>query len=266
MKGLTFDLEKRGPFDIDGMPVADARKAWHDYRAEHGFGDANVLTPPTGNMKLNKADVPNYGLTLRPADASGLEMCAWRTPGCTAVCVLETSFRGKEARNRDARDLRGAFLEHNPQAFVTLLGFEIRRAARTHGRIMVRLNVASDLRWEYIAPSLFDIEGALFYDYTKAPRAHRGEHPNYRLTFSVSERARSEAEAVEYLAEGGTAAVVFDIKRGGILPATWQGFEVIDGDKTDSRVFDPKGVVVGLRVKADGRNDRSGFVKEGVSS
>jgi len=264
-KALTFDLEERGPFDGD-MPIGDARKLWKAFRAERGFGDADLLGAPDSNLKLGKDAVPTYGLSLSPADASGFENCVWRTAGCTAACVLSTSFRGKLDSVATARALKTQFLAESPEAFVTILAAEIRRAVRKHSKILVRLNVASDLRWEYIAPALFDIDGASFYDYTKAPRKHRGTHPNYRLTFSVSERDRSVDEALTYLQSGGTAAVVFDIRKGSALPSTWQGFDVIDGDVTDARVFDPDGVVVGLRSKADGKHDTTGFVKPGVAS
>ena len=40
------------------------------------------------------------------------------------------------------------------------------------------------------------------------------------------------------------------------------GYHVIDGDKTDLRFLDDKGVVVGLYAKAKGLNDSSGFVVE----
>jgi len=266
MKGLTFDLEARGPFDPDGMPLGDARKVWKAFRADRGFGTADLLGDPDSNLKLGKDAVPTYGLSLSPADASGFESCVWRTPGCTAACVLSTSFRGKLDSVATARAVKTQFLAEDPAAFVAILGAEIRRAVAKHGNILIRLNVASDLRWEYIAPSLFDIPGASFYDYTKAPRKHRGMHPNYRLTFSVSERDRSVSEALTYLQSGGTAAVVFDIRKGSALPETWNGFAVIDGDVTDARVFDPDGVVVGLRSKADGRRDTTGFVKPGVAS
>jgi len=266
MKGLTFDLEARGPFDPDAVSIPDARKVWKAYRAERGYGTADLLGDPDSNLKLGKDAVPTYGLSLSPADASGLESCVWRTPGCTAACVLSTSFRGKLDSVATARAVKTQFLSAEPQAFVTILAHEIRRAVAKHGRILVRLNVASDLRWEYISPALFDIPGAAFYDYTKAPRKHRGTHPNYRLTFSVSERDRSVSEALDYLQSGGTAAVVFDIRKGHDLPITWQGFDVIDGDVTDARTFDPDGVVVGLRSKADGKHDTTGFVKPGVAS
>jgi hypothetical protein len=44
------------------------------------------------------------------------------------------------------------------------------------------------------------------------------------------------------------------------LPETWKGFKVIDGDKTDERFLDEKGVVVGLKAKGDAKKDQSGFV------
>jgi hypothetical protein len=265
-QALTFRLESAGPFDPDAQDLQTARATWKAFRAERGFGVADLLGDPDSNLKLGKDAVPTYGLSLSPADASGEELCVWRSPGCTAACVLSTSFRGKLDSVATARAVKSQFLATDPQAFVTILGAEIRRAVAKNGRILVRLNVASDIRWEYVAPSLFDIPGASFYDYTKAPRKHRGTHPNYRLTFSVSERDRSVTEALEYLQTGGTAAVVFDIRKGNPLPATWNGFGIIDGDVTDARTFDPDGVVVGLRSKADGRNDETGFVKPGVSS
>jgi hypothetical protein len=264
MKALTFALEDQGPFDPDGMPLADARRVWKAYRRAQGYaGTADLLG---SNLKLAKDPVDTFGLSLSPADASGFEACVWRTPGCTAACVLSTSFRGKLADVARARAVKTSFLAEDPQAFVTMLAGEIRRKVAKHSHVLIRLNVASDIRWEYVAPMLFDIPGAKFYDYTKAPRKHRGTHPNYRLTFSVSERDRSVSEALTYLQSGGTAAVVFDIRKGHDLPSTWNGFDVIDGDKTDARVFDPDGVVVGLRSKADGRNDSTGFVKPGVAS
>ena len=41
---------------------------------------------------------------------------------------------------------------------------------------------------------------------------------------------------------------------------TRSGFRVIDGDKDDLRFLDPKGVVVGLKVKGKAKQDKSGFV------
>jgi hypothetical protein len=54
---------------------------------------------------------------------------------------------------------------------------------------------------------------------------------------------------------GGNVAVVFDE-----LPKTYLGYEVINGDDTDLRFLDKKGVVVGLKAKGKGKYDKTGFV------
>ena len=77
---------------------------------------------------------------------------------------------------------------------------------------------------------------------------------NYHLTFSRSEC--NEAQCLEVMARGGNVAAVFAAP-----PAQWNGRPVIDGDKSDLRFLDPRGVVVGLTAKgALGKRDTSGFV------
>jgi len=58
------------------------------------------------------------------------------------------------------------------------------------------------------------------------------------------------------LRAGGNIAVVFS----GDLPSNFHGFNVINGDLTDLRYFDPVNVVVGLKAKGDAKKDTSGFV------
>jgi len=60
------------------------------------------------------------------------------------------------------------------------------------------------------------------------------------------------------LGQGGNVAIVFR----GELPKTWNGFDVIDGDESDLRFLDKKGVVVGLVEKGLAKKDKSGFVVE----
>ena len=75
-------------------------------------------------------------------------------------------------------------------------------------------------------------------------------------------RSRSEtneAQAIDILRAGCNVAVVF----GKGLPATWQGFEVINGDESDLRFLDKRGVVVGLKAKGAAKKDTSGFVVQG---
>lgn len=65
---------------------------------------------------------------------------------------------------------------------------------------------------------------------------------NYHLTFSRSET--NHDKAMELLGKGVNVAIVFDK-----LPKTFAGFPVINGDDTDLRHLDPKGVIVGLKYK-----------------
>jgi hypothetical protein len=140
---------------------------------------------------------------------------------------------------------------------------ELESLARKYGRILFRPNIASDIRWEYVAPDLFGIAGVFGYDYTKAdPRKHRGKLDNYRLCYSVSEHPLSARVAAAYVAEGGTAAVVLRTPKHAV-PATWAGMPAVDGDASDDRTADPAGCYVLLAVKTpDGKADRSGFVRE----
>jgi hypothetical protein len=45
------------------------------------------------------------------------------------------------------------------------------------------------------------------------------------------------------------------------MPETYMGRPVFNGDESDLRFLDPKGVVVGLYAKGKAKKDTSGFVK-----
>jgi hypothetical protein len=122
----------------------------------------------------------------------------------------------------------------------------------------VRLNGTSDILWERESkPPVMDLFPKVrFYDYTKAPLELRKDRPpRYHLTFSRGAYT-SDTEIARILATGVNVAVVFAPS----VPKAWKGFRVIDGDKSDLRFLDPKGVIVGLEAKGKARKDRSGFV------
>ena len=243
---LSHALEARGTRLVD---VARARMAWDVFRRMNGYRSYQpILTPPSANQKYAKTKArPTYGVSLAPADSSGLEVCAFRTDNCTDGCVSTAGY-GRYDSNTVARKLKTRFLAAYPDEFLTLVADEIRRANKLHGRnIAVRLNTFSDLRWEIIAPWLFTMfPRVAFYDYTKWTR--RDTPRNYHLTFSVSEKT-TDRGALEMLDRFGTIAVVFDTKRGHPLPTTFLGAPVIDGDKSDARYRDKRGSVIGLRAK-----------------
>ena len=77
---------------------------------------------------------------------------------------------------------------------------------------------------------------------------------NYHLTFSGD--GNKPEDVREVLASGKNVALVF----WPILPATWLGREVIDGDTHDARFRDNTPRIVGLRAKGFARVDIDGFV------
>jgi hypothetical protein len=83
--------------------------------------------------------------------------------------------------------------------------------------------------------------------------------PNYQLTFSAADG--NDADVYRAIAEGLNVAVVFGIKKTEAMPETFLGLPVFNGDESDLRFLDPKGVVVGLYAKGKAKKDTTGFVK-----
>jgi hypothetical protein len=204
-------------------------------------------------------------LYLAPADESGvINTCPMASAGCKADCLF-TAGRAEifphiiEARIRRTRELvadRAAFLD-TLRADIAAL---VRKAARENLTPAVRLNGTSDLYWlvKILAPEFSSVQ---FYDYTKLPRPYAREFANYHLTFSLSENNWREAE--DALQHGTNVAVVFDTKKGRELPASWRGYQVIDGDTHDLRFLNGhQSAIIGLRAKGRAKKDNAtGFVQ-----
>jgi len=219
----------------------------------------NLLSVGT-NAKTIKSDKLDDSLTaimyLAPANLSGYEVCPNRSNGCTASCLF-TAGRGNMNTVQQARIRKTKlFFEDNKQ-FLTLLHSDLslflsfcKQESKT---AYVRLNGTSDIDWEnYLDFSKYpDI---IFYDYTKRTDRSLNTLPtNYHITFSKDERT-SDSE-ISSIIHSVNVAVVFDT-----VPDTWNGYKVIQGDLTDLRPKDEKGVIVGLKAKGKAKKDTSGFV------
>jgi len=238
------------------MDVADAKRAWAEFRKENGWGpNGRLLTPPSDNLKLGKdAAHATHGLALAPSDASGHNVCRYATQECKRGCVAYSG-NGLYPKVGQARQLKVRFLHHSPEAFLSVLGHEL---SQVTGH--VRLNTFSDIPWERIAPWL--IERGDLYDYTKWPDRVRTDQ--YDLTFSASENTTDAQihDTIPYM----NVAVVFDTPRGKPLPDEYLEYEVVDGDASDARWLDPLGVIVGLRAKGRMRMyDTNGMVRHANS-
>jgi len=224
------------------------------------------------NAKTIKGQKKGYMtgvMYLAPYKLSGINVCAFASKGCAGAC-LNTAGRGIFSNVQKARVEKTKRYFADKPLFVADLEKDIQRlinkAKRNNLIPVVRLNGTSDLSWEATG-IMAKFPKIKFYDYTKNPFRMRlflqGKMPkNYHLTFSLSEN--NMVEAVEILTGGGNVAMVFDTPKSKAFPKTYKGFKVVDGDLSDLRFLDKKGVIVGLHAKGKARKDtKSGFVQDG---
>ncbi len=235
----------------------------------------------TGNPKVLKGlkqGFNTYIMHLAPANLSGYETCPKRTAGCTAAC-LNTAGRGgmfKKGENTNAIQkarIRKTkmFFENRVEFFSQLvkdIELGIKQSAKKDLVPVFRLNGTSDLAFEKYEVvrngKLFrNIFAAFpevqFYDYTKMLNRKVTEIPNYQLTFSAADG--NDNDVNKAIAQGYNVAVVFGLKKTEAMPESYLGRPVFNGDESDLRFLDPKGVVVGLYAKGKAKKDTSGFVK-----
>lgn len=268
----------------DKQRIKTAREVWAVLRESVGYSrsTADLLTSGASQQKLGKNKLPSYGLMLTPerglmsaslADvrqAFGLtgafNLCPRASLGCAAVCLSRSGQSGMPAQQR-AQAVRTAFILSHPYHAGVLIGNEVRLALRK-GAINLRLNTTSDIRWELVAPEALQAlaaAGVLLYDYTAWSPADRQASDDYSLTYSAKEPAHtSDDYLTAILSSGGNVAMPFTTGKGQALPVEWQGFRVIDGDESDERRNDPRGVVVGLRAKGFEwkRDNSAGFIRQ----
>jgi hypothetical protein len=229
-------------------------------------------------LKGMKQGYMTYILHLAPANLSGYETCPKRTAGCTAAC-LNTAGRGgmfKKGENtniiQQARIRKTKMFFENRAQFMADLVKDIELAIKQSekkGLIPVfRLNGTSDLSFEKyevirngrLYRNIFSaFADNIFYDYTKVLGRKVADISNYSLTFSAADG--NDADVVKAIAQGYNIATVFGIKKTLPMPDTYMGLPVFNGDESDLRFLDPKGVVVGLYAKGKAKKDESGFVK-----
>lgn len=223
-------------------------------------------------------------------------LCPSSSEGCRSTCLV-TSGQLKNPSPKQAQLDKTAFWLNDPNGFLSMAHKEIfnatknkKRYSGTGRKFCVRMNGTTDIPWEkksyvYKGVKYPNIMSAFpnvqFYDYTKIYSRLGNVPDNYHLTFSASENNTKQWE--EALYRGFQVAMVFgslgakvDRKTGaykrepGIIPKSYHGFKVLDGDDTDLTFLQPDysksktrkdGVILGLRSKGKAENDLTGFVK-----
>lgn len=231
-------------------------------------GNIKLIMDGSNSFKLSKNETKSYGLSLSPSNLNftGKSVCPFASEGCIKACI-NFSGNGFYDSVQLGRRNRTEFYLTQPKLFCQILLNELnnlsKRAAKLNTIFAIRLNVFSDIDWvkeikRYTNSNLLELENLQFYDYTKSKKKAIDylTYSNYHITFSRSET--NWKDCLEVLQHGVNVSVVFGSK---ILPKTFFGYPVIDGDSTDERFNDAKGVIVGLTAKGHlGKKDNTGFV------
>jgi len=231
----------------------------------------NVLSVDS-DAKTSKGVAKGYLtgiLYLSPSNLfTDVNLCPFASEACRSACLFSAG-RGQFYITTRARVIKTIAFLSDPLRFmgtiVRSIDSLIKKAKRLNLIPTVRLNGTSDIDWtrfnlkddlEHI--DIFEyFRNVQFYDYTKRPRlAVRNDHRNYHITFSDS---GDNQEYIDIQPEHTNIATVFAGKQ---LPATYNGKTVINGDESDLRFLDPKGVIVGLLAKGKAKKDSLGFAKE----
>jgi hypothetical protein len=230
----------------------------------------------TAIMYLSAYTSSGFGNLCAMADVAKChEGCLFRA-GRAAIFESVNTARGRKTERYFAN--RAAFMA---ELVRDISRFE-KHCARLGVKPAVRLNGTSDIQWEVTHPcqrngvefaTIFDaFPGVVFYDYTKIMRRARRALPaNYSLTLSYSAANPAYAESVLKTANetGLNIAVVYRTKAlrdsyvagaANCLDRMPNAIPVINGDETDMRFLDPRGVIVGLYAKGPAKKDQSGFV------
>ena len=204
---------------------------------------------------------------LAPFNLSGHQVCPMAEAAQCHVPCLNTAGRGRFNSVQQARINRTKLLFDDPAAYFAQAKAELNSAQRKAWRLgfnlCVRLNGTSDLRWEDMRDpdtglTLFELFSEVqFYDYTKIPNRKVKHIPNYHLTYSYAPVTHQYLDkAKDNYGLNVNLAAVF----AGALPKYYLGRDVYDGDESDLRFLDPKGVVIGLKAKGKAKTQPSGLV------
>lgn len=208
-------------------------------------------------IKGEKLGIKTAILYLSPytQNSKGINLCSHATEGCAKACLFGSG-AARFSKVQAGKLNKTEYYLTDRKNFLLQLKSEIENIIRLHGsnwEIAIRLNGTSDIPFEKFKivddKNIFELFPSVqFYDYTKNHIRFDKDLPsNYHLTFSRSEN--NHKKSLDLLERGFNVAVVFGLKKGEVLPKTYMGFEVINGDETDLRFKDKKNVVVGLHYK-----------------
>lgn len=208
-------------------------------------------------------------INLAPSDMAGIGVntCPMATASCRAACLVNSGQRKVNKAVNQAAINRTKLFYGNREFFMTRLVMEISAAKKKAEKkgipLAIRINGTSDISpliWKLGGINIIEMFPEIqFYDYTKViNRFEKVKYPNYHLTYSFTGEEEN-FDIVNFTKAGNNVAVVFEDS----LPEKFQGIEVINGDESDHRFLDKKGVIVGLKYKKVGYMQDKRFENDG---
>lgn len=229
------------------------------------FSNKKLLSNGKDNTKTAKNKIRTYSLSLLPhkLNSSGENLCKFSTKECRKVCLNMSGRAGFNSVQQARLKKTDYFVEHREE-FLIKLYYELLYIESRGEKCAVRLNMTSDIDWykqfKSIDKDIGIFKNITFYDYTKDPfKIEANKVKNQHFTFSYSGGNWKWCE--RFLAEKvANISVVFKNS----IPLEWNGYKVINGDMSDERILDEKGVIVGLKYKIPRKvkYEKSKFVVE----
>lgn len=237
------------------------------------LGGINTSSKLQKNLKVSGHYT--YIVYLAPANTSGFNVCACSTAECRLGC-LATSGRARMELTRgitrieQSRVRKTVLLKTHPEYYLRWLFAEISaaraKAVKDGYLFSVRLNGTSDVDYTKLqldGRNVFEtFPDVTFYDYTKDHTRFVNKPDNYHLTFSYTGRNWNKCK--ELLDAGVNIAMVFNFPKEAVLPTEYSGYTVVNGDLTDLRVDESKGVIIGLYWKNINNSDINNKVRNSI--
>jgi len=222
------------------------------------LGGINISSKMLKNKKISHNYT--YILYLSPAKTSGYNVCNNSTSECRLGCLATSGHAAMDLISnaniiKNTRIKKTRLFFEETSFFMQWLIAEIKiyqnKAKKDGYSFSVRLNGTSDIDWSKIfinGKNIFEIfKNVQFYDYTKQISKFNEKPNNYHLTYSYTGLNWNNCKIL--LEHGVNVAVVFNVKKNKKLPETFENYKVFDGDLTDYRINDTKGIIIGLKFK-----------------
>jgi len=230
-----------------------------------------LLSEGSSNAKTAKNELKTFILYMAPWQMNSFKvnLCAKASQGCLESC-LATAGRMAMGNATLARQRKADFYVQYRTEFCEMLYSELseisRKAVKGNYKVAIRLNGTTDLDFfgivkNRLGKDLFSLPNLVYYDYTKIlgkvlKYQSAIKSGKYVLTFSRSESNWEDCKKA--LAMGVNVAVVFG--NDSLKPETFEGYPVLDGDKTDIEMLKVSGFILALRAKGKAKKDTTGFV------